>query len=120
MLIDGGHNPHAAQAIAAAVSDISVLLFGNLARKDTAATLSALLALTGVRVFTAPGDLATDPRELTRHYGGEAVPDPLTAYARALALTPPGGVLLITGSLYLAGAVREVLAGASHSATLLT
>ena len=109
VLIDGGHNPHAALAIAAAVPRADVLLFGNLARKDTAATLRPLLALTGVRVFTAPGELATDPRELTQTYGGEAVPEPLAAYARALALTPPGGTLLVTGSLYLAGAVREMI-----------
>ena len=109
MLLDGAHNPHAALALAAAVPRADVLLFGNLARKDTAATLAPLLATAPKRVFTAPGDLATDPQELARRYGGEAVEDVAAAFARARALTPPGGTLLVTGSLYLAGTVRGLL-----------
>ena len=107
--LDGAHNPHATGALALAVPRADVLLFGNLARKDTASALAPLLALAGHYVFTAPGDLATDPQLLARQYGGEAWPDPLAAFARALALTPPGGTLLVTGSLYLAGQVRERL-----------
>lgn len=109
VLLDGAHNPHAALALATAVPRADVLLFGNLARKDTGMTLTPLLALTPRRVFTAPGDLATDPQALARRYGGEAVSDVPAAFARALALTPPGGTLLVTGSLYLAGAVRQQL-----------
>ncbi|WP_161881752.1 glutamate ligase domain-containing protein [Deinococcus alpinitundrae] len=109
VLLDGAHNPHAALALATAVPVADVLLFGNLARKDTAATLAPLLALAPRRVFTAPGDLATDPRELARRFGGEAVEDIAAAFARALTLTPPGGTLLVTGSLYLAGTVRALL-----------
>lgn len=109
VLIDGAHNPHAARALAASVAHADVLLFGTLARKDTGATLAPLLALTPVRVFTAPGDPATPPDRLAAQYGGLAVPDPPEALARALALTPPGGTLLVTGSLYLAGTVRSLL-----------
>ena len=111
VLLDGAHNPHAALALAAAVPEADVLLFGNLARKDTAATLAPLLALAPRRVFTAPGDLATDPRELAVRFGGEAVQDVAAAFARARALTPPGGTLLVAGSLYLAGTVRGLLLG---------
>lgn len=109
VLIDGAHNPHAAQALAQAVPHADVLLFGNLARKDTAATLAPLLAVAARRVFTAPGDLATPPRELAATHAGEAIPDMTAALARALALTPPGGTLLVTGSLYLAGHIRAQL-----------
>ena len=38
----------------------------------------------------------------------ERVSDPATAYARARRLAAPGGVVLVTGSLYLAGAVRAL------------
>ncbi|MFC6749146.1 Mur ligase family protein [Deinococcus aquaticus] len=64
VLIDGAHNPHATRALAAALhgTPVHTLLFGNLARKDTGATLAPLLPLTPQRVFTAPGDLATPPR----------------------------------------------------------
>ena len=109
VLVDGAHNPHATRALAAAVPHADVLLFGNLARKDTAATLAPLLAVAPLRVYTAPGDLATPPAELAAHYGGEAVSDPAAALRRAVALTPPGGTLLVAGSLYLAGKVRTDL-----------
>ncbi|MFB9990702.1 glutamate ligase domain-containing protein [Deinococcus oregonensis] len=109
VLIDGAHNPHATQALAAAVPQADVLLFGNLARKDTAATLGPLLAVAPLRVFTAPGDLATPPQELADQYGGEGITNSAQALARALALTPVGGTLLVAGSLYLAGKVREWL-----------
>ena len=109
VLLDGAHNPHAALALAGAVPGADVLLFGNFARKDTGATLAPLLALSAVRVFTAPGEEATDPEALAVAYGGEAVADPQAALERALALTPVGGTLLITGSLYLAGALRGAL-----------
>ncbi|MBZ9712519.1 glutamate ligase domain-containing protein [Deinococcus multiflagellatus] len=110
VLVDGAHNPHATHALALAVPHADVLLFGGLARKDTAATLAPLLAVAPTRVFTAPGDLATPPAELAAMFGGEAVPDPAQALTRALSLTPPGGTLLVAGSLYLAGAVRAQLA----------
>ncbi|WP_369409106.1 glutamate ligase domain-containing protein [Deinococcus arboris] len=110
VLLDGAHNPHATQALARAVPAADVLLFGGLARKDTAATLAPLLAVAPVRVFTAPGDLAAPPAELAALYGGEADLDPARALARALALTPAGGTLLVAGSLYLAGTVRGLLA----------
>ncbi|WP_081845952.1 glutamate ligase domain-containing protein [Deinococcus marmoris] len=109
VLLDGAHNPHATRALALAVPHADVLLFGNLARKDTPATLAPLLPLTGVRVFTATGDLATPPQELAARFGGVALPDPAEALAHALALTPVGGTLLVAGSLYLAADVQARL-----------
>ncbi|MPY67177.1 bifunctional folylpolyglutamate synthase/dihydrofolate synthase [Deinococcus sp. SDU3-2] len=108
--VDGAHNPHAALALAASLpGGADVLLFGGLARKDTAATLEPLLGLAPQRVFTSPGAPAAPPEELSARYGGEAVPDVGQALALALAQTPPGGTLLVAGSLYLAGAVRGLL-----------
>jgi dihydrofolate synthase/folylpolyglutamate synthase len=109
VLVDGAHNPHATRALAASLPRADVLLFGNLARKDTAATLEPLLALAPVRVFTAPGDLATPPDALAAQYGGQSRADPPAALALALKLTPPEGTLLVAGSLYLAGTVRAWL-----------
>lgn len=105
--IDGAHNPHAARALAQAIPQADVLLFGGLARKDTAATLAPLLEVAPQRVFTAPSELATPPAELAAQYGGQAVGHPTEALAHALALTPADGTLLIAGSLYLAGLLRE-------------
>lgn len=109
ILLDGAHNPHATAAVAGAVGPVDVLLFGNLARKDTHATLAPLLALAPRRVYTSPGTLATPPHALAAQYGGQAVPDMDEAVRVALALTPAGGTLLITGSLYLAGHLRAHL-----------
>ena len=111
VLLDGAHNPAAAQALAASLGSADVLLFGSFARKDTAQTLAPLLALAPQRVFTVPGEgEATPPHDLAAQWGGESYPDLQQALARALELTPPGGTLLVTGSLYLVGTVREQLA----------
>lgn len=112
VLVDGAHNPHAAQALALAVPRADVLLFGNLARKDTGATLAPLLGVASRLVFTAPGDLATPPQDLAALHGGDAIPEPARALTHALSLTPPGGTLLVAGSLYLAGQTRALLGGA--------
>ncbi len=109
VLLDGAHNPHAAAALAAAVAHADVLLFGSLARKDAAATLAPLLLSAATYVFTAPDGPASDPQALAERYGGEAVLDVAEAFGRALERTPLGGTLLVTGSLYLAGAVRRLL-----------
>ncbi|MFC4424748.1 glutamate ligase domain-containing protein [Deinococcus navajonensis] len=109
VLVDGAHNPHATRALAATVGTVDTLLFGNLARKDTHATLAPLLGLTATRLFTAPGELATPPAALAAQYSGEPWPDPEEALAQALRRTPPGGTLLVAGSLYLAGVARAAL-----------
>lgn len=110
VLLDGAHNPHAAGALARTVGPVHTLLFGGFERKDTAATLAPLLGISQARVFTSPGELAADPQALARQHGGQAEPDPQRALALALGETPPGETLLITGSLYLAGLVRQTLA----------
>lgn len=109
VLLDGAHNPHAAQALAAAVGQVDTLLFGNFARKDTAATLQPLLAVAGKVVFTSPGEGASDPYALAAQHGGQAISVPQVAVAHALSLTPLGGTLLVAGSLYLVGEVRAML-----------
>ncbi|WP_261664673.1 glutamate ligase domain-containing protein [Deinococcus sp. Marseille-Q6407] len=111
VLLDGAHNPAAAQALAASLPRADTLLFGGFARKDTAQTVAPLLPLASQLVWTAPdeeGEVA-DPQALAARYGGEAQPNPRQALDRALALTPAGGTLLVTGSLYLVGLLRETL-----------
>ncbi len=107
LLLDGAHNPHAAQALAQAVGAVDTLIFGNFARKDTPATLAPLLAITDKVVFTSAGDTATDPYVLAAEYGGQAISEPHTALRHALSLTPVGGTLLVAGSLYLVATLRQ-------------
>ena len=112
--LDGAHNPHAARALAAALSAIEAgsmdaLVFGAFGRKAVDQTLAPLLTLGGARVFTSPGPGAADPYALAARYGGRAEPDALQALERALELAPPGGRVLATGSLYLVGQLLPAL-----------
>ena len=119
LILDGGHNPHAARALARALEDLNAraprplaLVCGMLKTKDPAAFFAALAPL-NPRVFTVP-------------FEGEAVipPDALADAARKRGLTADACATLdealdralesalrarvvICGSLYLAG---EVLA----------
>ncbi|WP_424951276.1 glutamate ligase domain-containing protein [Deinococcus sp.] len=112
VLLDGAHNPAAAAALAQAIGagGADVLLFGSLPRKDSAATLAALLGVAPVRLLTHPS--AEPPHAnleaLAGRFGGLTEPVPLLAFEQALSLTPVGGTLLVAGSLYLAG---RLLAG---------
>ncbi|XLE12819.1 bifunctional folylpolyglutamate synthase/dihydrofolate synthase [Deinococcus altitudinis] len=111
VLLDGAHNPAAASALALAVGPggADVLLFGSLPRKDSAATLQELLEVAPVRLLTHPGQEPpyADLQALAARFGGETEPDAETAFRRALKLTPSGGTLLVTGSLYLAGTLLK-------------
>ena len=116
VLLDGAHNPAAAAALAQAVGrgGADVLLFGSLPRKDSASVLAALLDVAAVRVLTHPGNEPplADLESLAGQFGGLVEPVAAAAFGRALSLTPPGGTLLVAGSLYLAG---TLLAGPLHS-----
>jgi dihydrofolate synthase/folylpolyglutamate synthase len=117
--LDGGHNPHAAEAVARTLADLTakdgrpvVLIVGMLANKDAEGFLRAFAGLKP-KVIAAPFDAeaASPPErivEAARSLGltAETATDLKTATARALQ-TPGPPHVLICGSLYLAG---EVLA----------
>lgn len=111
--LDGAHNPHAARALAGALrrdlGAVDTLVFGAFGRKAVEDVLAPLLPLAKTRVFTWVGEGAADPADLAARHGGHAERDPGMALEYALKLTPPGGKILVTGSLYLVGAVRAVL-----------
>jgi dihydrofolate synthase/folylpolyglutamate synthase len=104
--LDGGHNPDAGAAIArhlAGQPPVHVVI-GMLANKDPAAILGPLgdRALS-VTIVPAPGHAAHSPEAFAPF---SAVPlSSAPDVAAALAALPPGGDVLITGSLYLAGDV---------------
>ena len=118
--LDGGHNPHAARALAEAARSLQgrdgrpvALIVGLLARKDAAGVFEALKGVGG-RVFTTgfASELAADAGALAEAAKAAGVPatactDVSEALARALAGESPPPHVIICGSLYLAG---EVLA----------
>lgn len=104
VILDGAHNPAAAQLLRRSLTTPYVLLFGALARKQGEATLAEL----------APGALATiitavDGAPGVATAGRRYVAEPEAALQAALELCPPGACVLISGSLYLAGRLRRLL-----------
>ena len=115
ILLDGGHNPAAGLAVAAALAAMPArethLVCGMLNTKDVTGFLRPLAAqaatLTAVPI---PGEANTlssaetlAAARIAGHEAGEA-PDALTAVAR-IAARAPHARILICGSLYLAGRI---------------
>ncbi len=107
--LDGGHNADAGLAIARffkAAPPIH-LITGMLANKDPAAIVAPLRGqLLSLSVVPAPGHEAHRPEDIAPY-----ADLPVEAYAdvpTALAALPPGGDVLIAGSLYLAGEVLRL------------
>jgi dihydrofolate synthase/folylpolyglutamate synthase len=135
VLLDGAHNPAAAASLARALDDLRpflaggagagapplTLVVGAMADKDldgVVAALAASPAVAGARIVaTAVADLrARSPEAVAARWaalGGaagltvEMIAEPKAALARALETAP--GPVVVTGSLYLVGAVRAEL-----------
>lgn len=105
--IDGGHNAHAAAAIAAFV-DANVprprlLVFGVMQDKDVASVIARLFPLFDRVITTEPLPPRSARAELlAQNTNAIPIADPDGAFRRALASPEPA--IVITGSLYLAGA----------------
>jgi dihydrofolate synthase/folylpolyglutamate synthase len=118
--LDGGHNPHAARALADAARGLRgrdgrplTLIVGLLKRKDARGVFRAFAGLEARIIVTGfEADAAAPPEELAAAAAAESVSvevSPRVSAAVDLALSGEGAAphLLICGSLYLAG---EVLA----------
>lgn len=113
--LDGGHNPHAARALAQCLAERQAraprplaLIVGMLANKDHGGFFEALKD-SGAAVFTVGFEgAAAEPEALAavargHGLGAQAAPSVRSALARALSLG--AGRVVICGSLYLAGEV---------------
>jgi dihydrofolate synthase/folylpolyglutamate synthase len=113
--LDGGHNPHAAAALAAALAERQAraprplaLIVGILANKDAGGFFEAL-SRSDAAVFTVPFDgAAAEPEALAavargHGLGATACASVQEALSRALRLG--AGRVMICGSLYMAGEV---------------
>ena len=125
--LDGGHNPHAARAVATTVAGLEaknprplILITGILANKDIGGFLDAFTglarAIIGVNI---PGHTALAPETLlelakARHMDGQVAQNLEQAISQAMALSRGqkdtseiAPRILICGSLYLAGEVLK-------------
>lgn len=102
--IDGGHNAHAVAAtmpyLDAHVARRRLLVFGMMSDKDVDAVVARVFPLFDRVIATDPYPPRSVPPE--RFPGAIAIPNPEDAFRAALAAPEPS--IVITGSLYLAGA----------------
>ena len=118
VLLDGAHNPAAAQGVRDALKNLGVervtLVAGIGHDKDAAAVLAALSELAETIIFTKAklSPRAAEPAELQRWVPrAQTVDNPTEAVERAVEMTEAGEIILIAGSLYLIGEVRPYLLG---------
>lgn len=122
VIVDSAHNPEGAAATATTLAeDITLpgsvlLVVGLLSRRDPEAVLVGLGAAdAGLVVVCSPASpRALSTREVAaaaERLGAvvEVVPDPVEALRRALAVATEDDLVLVTGSLYVAGPVRVAL-----------
>jgi len=134
VLLDGAHNPEKIAALAADLPALlpargdgrRVVILGVLEAKQAEQMIAALVPYMDVLVATAPRVLAkpalaaSDLMQVARvaGYGGPVLiePEPMEALLRALASVrdPDRDSILVTGSLYLVGNVREHWYGESE------
>jgi len=119
VIVDGAHNPHAARALAdtARAEGLPpvVLVLGLSRDKDAGAVAAALAPLARAAVATrarsdraaAPSGVAAALVAVRRDLPVESRETSPAAIDRARALAGPDGVVLVAGSLFLAGEARE-------------
>ncbi|MGQ9896004.1 MAG: bifunctional folylpolyglutamate synthase/dihydrofolate synthase [Acidobacteriota bacterium] len=123
VLLDGAHNPQGAEALAHFLETLGerqprTAIFATMRDKPAADLLSPLSPRITQLILTEVKD---QPRTMPREHL-EAIalsywqpssvvlsPDVPTALAQARELTPPEGLILVFGSLYLVGEVLQVL-----------
>ena len=120
VIIDGAHTGASAAALAAAVVDLHAprlhLLLSCSAGKDLDAVLTPLLAVaSAVTVTRADPTYSLPAQTLAEHVRAhretlamEVIEDPGEAVAHACSDAPGRTLILATGSVYLAGAVRGI------------
>ncbi len=107
--LDGGHNPDAGLAIARYFADAPPfhLIIGMLSAKNPAAIVAPLRGkLLSLSVVPAPGHEAHAPADFAAH--SDLPVASFSSVSDALNALPPGGDVLIAGSLYLAGEVLRL------------
>lgn len=119
VLLDGAHNPEKVASLARNLDILypdrrTLVVFGALESKNYEEMLesllprAAVLIATAPRVFAKPSTTATEIAALAPvGMTTAAIDDPIAAVDRAIDMAGPGDVVLVTGSLYLVGNVRE-------------
>jgi len=118
--LDGAHNPAAAAAVAEFIRDelagrLLTLVYASMRDKAVEEVARLLFPLaSGIYLTRTAQPRAATPEELQARGGAYAgsspvrlVPDPVLALEQAHRTSPPDGVVLAAGSLFLVGAIKE-------------
>jgi dihydrofolate synthase/folylpolyglutamate synthase len=121
MLLDGAHNPDGMRTLAEAVKEFysdraTVALMCVMKDKDIAGIAKEAAKLAGAAVCTAVNERSLDPQLLRcalEEAGVKAFsePDVKAALRKAREMCPSGGLIVVAGSLFLAGEIRERVLG---------
>jgi len=118
LIFDGAHNPAGMSGLAQALRGLAVgdviTVFATMSDKDVKTMARHLSSITRTVIVTrAPGtERAADPAEVARVCRDEGmvvsiVEDARSALAEAIARAGRDDIVLVTGSLYLVGALRS-------------
>jgi dihydrofolate synthase/folylpolyglutamate synthase len=122
-LIDGAHNPAGVESLARVLEKEHpgagiILVWGSMEDKDAASGLARLAPLCQEVILTrVAGERAAEPAALLAVMSlavqsrSRCLPVVAEALRRAIDLAGAHGLVCIAGSLYLAGAVRQLLVG---------
>lgn len=118
VVLDGAHNEAGARVVAAYARDFlprpRTLVFAIMKDKNIRRVSSLLFPLAETIILTSvPLPRAASPELIfaqapVRTKKAFLEPDPKRAVQKAVELTPPGGSVLITGSLFLVGEVKRL------------
>ncbi|MDB4998376.1 MAG: Dihydrofolate synthase [Myxococcaceae bacterium] len=121
VLLDAAHNPDGVTALAAHLDEHLrgrkvALVFGALSDKAWPSMLDLLAPRASACVYVRPPANAglrpaADPEVLAARHPGEVATSITDALERARAAVGPGGVLVVTGSIFLVGEARGTLLG---------
>lgn len=120
VVVDGAHNPDSIAALETALADAfpgarPVVVMGAMRDKDVAGMIAGVARFASALVASPCGSAReTAPEDLRRMAEGagipaEAAPTAAAAIAAARARAGPAGLVLVCGSLYLAGAALGVM-----------
>lgn len=119
VLLDGAHNPDKLTAMLSTLQDLSYrrlhLVYGSLGSRTPDRELRQLASMAATFVVSEPKVYQKSPRpaaEVAQAIAGQCrvvhlEPNPPDAIARALEHADPDDLVVVTGSLYLCGDVRE-------------
>ena len=120
VLIDGAHNAQGAKALRSYVDEFlkdekRVLLTGVLSEKLTDEMAQALAGISDTVVTVTPDNLKAIPADKLKKYFKNAIACESVSEGleKAKALAGRDGIVIVAGSLYLAGEIRSIL-GLKH------